>query len=307
MNVGEYLLFTRGLNSFQRNAVSAHMQLARGVYVVQGEYQKLSREDKYLLRCAALGMEGRPLIGASAAALWGMPAIVHKREQVHIIGTGRPRAGVSQTRLKREDLRTTTVCGFEISLTSPALTVIDIARWEGLAQAVRCGDFAVASQLATKDEILYALAQRARTTGIDTARTAVRLINAFSESPRESDVKVALFQAGFPAPFQQASILDTDGAFIGRVDFFYPDRSIALEYDGSGKTHGEFDEPIAESVNDELTRHRQLESEALTPIRIDNASWKSKLFLRQLDRLWPLRGRFPSDQWFAPGLAWDSE
>ena len=101
--------------------------------------------------------------------------------------------------------------------------------------------------------------------------------------------------------------MDTDGAFIGRVDFFYPDRSIALEYDGVGKTHGEFDEPIADSVNAELTRHRQLESEALTPIRIDNASWKSKLFLRQLDRLWPLRGRFPSDQWFAPGLAWDSE
>ncbi|SMB86982.1 hypothetical protein SAMN05660745_01824 [Corynebacterium glucuronolyticum] len=283
------------------------MQLARGVYVVQGEYQKLSREDKYLLRCAALGIEGRPLIGASAAALWGMPVIVHKREQVHIIGTGRPRAGVCQTRLTRGDLRTTTVCGFEISLTSPALTVIDIARWHGLAEAVRCGDFALATNLTTEDELLYAIHHRAKTNGIKTARTAVRLINNLSESPRESDVKVALFEAGFPAPFQQASIYNTDGAFIGRVDFFYPDRSIALEYDGFGKTHGEFDEPTVLSVNRELTRHRRLESEALTLIRIDNESWKTKLFLRQLDRLWPLRGRFPSDQWFAPGLAWDSE
>ncbi len=306
MNVGEHLLFTRGLNSYQRRATAAHKQLARGVYVKDEYYQKLSREDKYLLRSVALGMEGRPLTGKSAAALWQMPTRVHNHEQVHIIGTGQPRPGIWRTRLNKHDLRTTTVCGFEISLTSPALTVIDIARWHGLAEAVRCGDFALANNLTTEDELLYAIHHRAKTTGIKTARTAVRLINNLSESPRESDVKVALFEVGFPAPFQQASIYNTDGAFIGRVDFFYPDRSIALEYDGFGKTHGEFDEPTVLSVNRELTRHRRLESEALTPIRIDNESWKTKLFLRELDRLWPLRGRFPSDQWSAPGLAWES-
>lgn len=83
-------------------------------------------------------MEGRPLTGKSAAALWQMPTRVHNHEQVHIIGTGRPRPGIWRTRLNKHDLRTTTVCGFEISLTSPAVTVIDIARWHGLAEAVRC-------------------------------------------------------------------------------------------------------------------------------------------------------------------------
>ena len=303
MNVGEHLLFTRGLNSYQRRATAAHKQLARGVYVKYEYYQKLSHEDKYLLRSVALGMEGRPLLGKSAAALWQMLTRVHNHELVHIIGTGRPRPGIWRTRLDKHDLRTTTVCGFEISLTSPALTVIDIARWHGLAEAVRCGDFALANNLTTEDELLYALEQRAKATGIITARTAVRLINHLSESPRESDVKVNLFLNGFEPPYQQAVIRDSEGVEFARVDFFYPEKSIVIEYDGQAKTKGH---DGIKAVNNERTRERRLISEGLLPIRVDNNSWQRKLYLKELERYWnDDRKPFPSIQWSAPGRAWE--
>ncbi|GAB3595688.1 hypothetical protein GCM10027580_20480 [Corynebacterium faecale] len=42
--------------------------------------------------------------------------------------------------------------------------------------------------------------------GIKAARPAVNLATPWSENPRESLVKVEMFQAGLPAPLQQVEI-----------------------------------------------------------------------------------------------------
>ena len=72
-----------------------------------------------------------------------------------------------------------------------------------------------------------------RLRGIAKAREALRLINGASESPRESALKVKLWEAGLPAPMQQVE-LHYEGYFAGRVDFFYP-CGLVIEYDGQSK------------------------------------------------------------------------
>ena len=305
MKLGDYLILTRGFSSRQRRQFdsSALTKLARGVYIDQRIYWGLEHWDLYKLRCLALGIEGRVLLGKAAATLWGFPTTNLKRADIPIIGTGKKRPGICQKPIPKDDLRIINVDGFDVAVTSAALTIIDIARWNSLGEAVRAGDMAVASKYTTKEDLRKALRIRRGTTGIARARTALRLINHLSESPRESDVKVSLFVNGFDPPYQQAIIRDSAGMEFARVDFFYPEHSIVIEYDGEAKTHGI---NAIHSINNELARHRRLESEGLLPIRVDNESLQRDLFLKELERyLGYNRGAFPSIQWSAPGRAWE--
>ena len=58
-----------------------------------------------------------------------------------------------------------------------------------------------------------------------------------AESVMESKLRMVLVLAGLPRPEAQVSLHDTLGHFLGRVDLFYPDARLALEYDGG--THRE--------------------------------------------------------------------
>ncbi|HKC18588.1 MAG TPA: DUF559 domain-containing protein [Candidatus Dormibacteraeota bacterium] len=48
----------------------------------------------------------------------------------------------------------------------------------------------------------------------------------------ETRTRVKLLVAGLPAPCVQADLHDASGAFLGRVDLFYPDVRLVIEYDG---------------------------------------------------------------------------
>lgn len=305
MKLGDHLILTRGFTSTQRQRfdTSELIKLACGVYIDRHTYWDLKHWDQYKLSCLALGIEGRVLVGKAAATLWGFPTTYLKHADIPIIGTGKKRPGIVKKRIPTDDLRIINVDGYDVFVTSAALTIIDIARWNSLGEAVRAGDWAVVYNNTTKAELTDALEARHVTKGIDRARTAVRLINHLSESPRESDVKVNLFLNGFEPPYQQAVIRDSEGVEFARVDFFYPEKSIIIEYDGQAKTKGH---DGIRAVNNERTRERRLISEGLLPIRVDNNSWQRKLYLKELERYWnDDRKPFPSIQWSAPGRAWE--
>ena len=79
------------------------------------------------------------------------------------------------------------------------------------------------------------------------------------------------------------------------MDFFYPERSLVLEYDGSGKTRGIDGGDPYKAIN----RERSFISEGIIPIRITNDSFVSGAWLDSLERLWNARGPFPATQWSA--------
>jgi very-short-patch-repair endonuclease len=67
--------------------------------------------------------------------------------------------------------------------------------------------------------------------GARRARQATTLADPRAESPPESRLRVLLTLAGLPAVPQYA-VRDEAGTFVARVDPAFPDRRIAVEYDG---------------------------------------------------------------------------
>lgn len=58
------------------------------------------------------------------------------------------------------------------------------------------------------------------------------LLAAPAESPMETRLRWLLIQAGLPRPEVQATLRDDAARFVGRVDLYYPDARLVLEYDG---------------------------------------------------------------------------
>lgn len=71
-----------------------------------------------------------------------------------------------------------------------------------------------------------------RWAGIVRLRQALELIREDSWSPRESQVRCHLVLAGLPEPHLNHDVYDDRGRFIGCVDLAYPERKIAIEYQG---------------------------------------------------------------------------
>lgn len=304
MQTGDNIVCTRGLSQKQRRVIydlhkkQLFTKLAQSVYYPTTEYADLSFRTRFWLRSLAYGIEGRTLTGRSAGCLHTLPILYSEECPVEIRGKGR-REGLRMRNISRDATVTISFNGSPIVATSPAMTTVDLARWRGLGEAIRVGDAAVLSGRASLEEIGKCVALRKNGPGIANAREAVSLINGLAESPRESDVRVALYESGYPPPVQQAEIRTARGYFIGRVDFFYPERSLVLEYDGRGKTRGIDGGDPYKAINKERDRERSLISEGVVPIRITNDSFVSGAWLDSLARLWNARGPFPAAQWSA--------
>ena len=89
--------------------------------------------------------------------------------------------------------------------------------------------------------------------GIRNLRRATELVDPRAESPKESELRVLLIEAGLPHPVSQHVVRDDRGRFVARVDLAYPDRLIAIEYEGDH--HRE-----RTQWRTDLARRRRLES-----------------------------------------------
>jgi very-short-patch-repair endonuclease len=58
------------------------------------------------------------------------------------------------------------------------------------------------------------------------------MVDGGAESPQETVARLALIDAGLPAPQTQFEIFGKYGEFIARVDMVYDDVKVAIEYDG---------------------------------------------------------------------------
>ncbi len=92
-------------------------------------------------------------------------------------------------------------------------------------------DRLVGSRLTTLDALRAAVLALPRCRGSASAREAVDLADGLAESPQETRTRLHLRAGGVPAPVAQYRVL-ADGRFVARVDFAWPDRKVALEYDG---------------------------------------------------------------------------
>lgn len=221
-----------GINRGQL-AGKSWVRLSHGMYVWRG----LARDPEIALRAAVHRMSPMAAFAGEAAAwLHGLDVDFRGAPQMivpdgHGIST-RVGIGVMRRALLRDDI--VTVRGYRT--TSICRTLLDLSWQLSLTEAVVLVDEALHKSLVDLGYLRSWVAVRRGAAGTARLRAALERAEPLSESPMETRLRMLLDLGGAGRPQAQVSIADA-GGFIGRVDLYYPDERLGLEYDGA--THRE--------------------------------------------------------------------
>ncbi len=150
---------------------------------------------------------------------------------------GTARAGVRLHAATVPAEQVTAVVGLRV--TTPARTVVDLARMLEFRAGVVAADSALHRNLVTKPELQAVLGMCAQWRGARLAADVIAFADGRAESPLESIARVAFSDCGLPPPDLQVWLGGTTEP-IGRVDFYWrkywtiAEVDGALKYDGSG-------------------------------------------------------------------------
>jgi hypothetical protein len=116
-------------------------------------------------------------------------------------------------------------------VTTPARTVVDLARTLGFGEGVVAADSALYRKLVAKTELTSVLAACTRMPGVRRAAEVIEFADHRAESPLESIARVAFSDCGLPPPELQVW-LGGMAEPIGRVDFYWKQYRTIAEVDG---------------------------------------------------------------------------
>lgn len=295
----------------KRHAEGKMVRLAPGVYMETGKFRALSRENRRLAWTVAHAARSprSVVVGRTAAQLHDMPlAGGGPRPQVELAGTSRGRQGRAKGVLYRPLTPGSSDRVFNyltpfgtVQATDPLQTGLDLARWHRLEDAVVALDHALHHNWFGQEQLAARLRQCGGAWGIDRIRQAGALATPCSESPRESELKMLLWRIGLPAPLQQVTIFDANGEAIARLDFFYEDIALGVEYDGGGKYTGRYHESPETVALREMEQDRRLLQQGIVLVRINAESFRDGSGLRQVTEM---HGHLTRRGYTAPGLRW---
>ena len=128
---------------------------------------------------------------------------------------GRGTAG-HQKRLSSIDVVWT--CG--VWVTTPARTFCDLAELLALSQLVAVGDSLIrrGTGAIERGDLASAVARYADRRRSAVLNRAVQMLDEGSESPKESELRAVIIEAGFPVPTCQVRVFDDRHRFVARVD-----------------------------------------------------------------------------------------
>ncbi|KUI38977.1 hypothetical protein AU195_22155 [Mycobacterium sp. IS-1496] len=115
--------------------------------------------------------------------------------------------------------------------TAPAWTAIEVARGLRRPRALATLDAALRTGVVNRGQLWSAAMEQAGRRGIVNVRNLLPLADPRAESPMESEARLAMIDGDLPIPELQFEIVDGNGE-LRRVDFAWPDRRVAVEYDG---------------------------------------------------------------------------
>jgi hypothetical protein len=120
-----------------------------------------------------------------------------------------------------------------VLITTPLRTVFDCGRWLSVAEGTVVADAIAHAGAITKAELAAYTKTHRALRGIRTLDVVIALMDAKSESPMETRVRVLIIQAGLPRPECQLVVHDTAGRFVARADMGYEVQRTIVEYDGA--------------------------------------------------------------------------
>ena len=209
---------------------SAWRPVRRDVYV------DATVPDSHVLRATAVGLcmpPGAALAGRTAAVLWGVTDLVRTDDPVEVaVPVGIRWTPGPDVVASSSDLTGATTRQDGRVLTTRLRTAVDLARRAGLlTERVVLVDRLVRARVVDLPTLRDAVVALPRCRGSAHAREAVALADGLAESPQETRTRLVLRAAGVPPPVAQF-VVRRDGRFVARVDFAWPARRLALEYDG---------------------------------------------------------------------------
>ena len=215
-------------------------------------------------RAAAFAPLLRPwqcLGGVSALAVLGLPVpwTLDRSDDVEVISAkerGRPdRAGVRVRRIAADRIVAWDVDGLRVA--SAALAWALMAGRRAVHELIVLGDAIVtgaehypgrrlSGPLATIDELRAITDRWTGMSGASALRTALPRIREKVESPRETDMRLFIVDAGMPEPDVQVEVHDpVTGLLLGRADLAHRDERVVEEYEGDGhRSKGQWDRDI---------------------------------------------------------------
>jgi len=213
------------------------VRLRKGVYVAREHLSAERSGQRHLLDSIAVLLSLAPgpvLSHASAARLHRLVVPQSIGETVRLTDTVQWRQGrgyrVARAALPPEDV----VPWLAFASTSVARTLVDCAREWTQLDAVVAIDAALNEGLVTATDVAAAVHAARHRTGASEAARAFGLSDGRAESPLESEGRLRLVAAGLPAPELQVELHDARG-FVARVDGWYEEAAVALEFDGRVK------------------------------------------------------------------------
>lgn len=129
-----------------------------------------------------------------------------------------------------------------IRVTSPARTVVDIARSRPYAEALVVADAALRLEppYRCRAADLARVLHDCRTwPGVARAAAVVAAATALAESPLETLNRILFSWARLPRPRLQHVLVDAEDRFVARVDFYFEEQATVVEADGALK----YDDP----------------------------------------------------------------
>ena len=116
-------------------------------------------------------------------------------------------------------------------VTGVARTLVDCAREWPLVDAVVAIDAALFKKHVRRSDLTAAVLRQSHWLGIGEAARAVGLADGRAESPLESSGRMALLRAGLAPPELQVDLYGPRG-FVARLDGWYEEAAVAVEFDG---------------------------------------------------------------------------
>lgn len=199
-------------------------RITRGVHVV-GE-----RDATLVLKGLQLVLPPDSVFSCETAArIWSLPTAKVDGEVVHIRTTAQVRRAkvVAHVGQLGEVTRHR-----DMGVTTPIQTFLDLAvhlddRW-----LLAVGDAIVRRGLGDRAALVAAADRSTSRRGAVRARRVAALVRPGVDSPMESLLRHLHLASGLPEPVINANAHDSHGGWIARPDLSYPDRKLAIEYDG---------------------------------------------------------------------------
>lgn len=221
-------------------------RVRRGAYTSQESWEAMDAGQRHLMRVLATEeIAGSDLVFShyAAAALWGLPILGDWPTTVDI-STERRSGGRSTGSIRRHGVGVDAadLCLLDgIWLTSPAQTVVDLAKTMPFMHAVAVMDAAAHRKrkplLTTVEDIRNRAMLAKGTKGWRRSLAAAEFCTDLSDTVWETGSRVGIHILGFPTPIlQQRFYRDTGG--YDEVDFHWPEYRAIGEFDGLVKYLG---------------------------------------------------------------------